>query len=205
MKNRTISFALIAATAMVVLSSCLSLPKLDSATDINTQRLDRTMRSNPNNVHAQFLLGRSYLDSNDPGKAAMHFAKAIKLKPDFEEAWDGLGVARLDAGDYDTAISVYTQMRGKFPMSVAAAEGLANASLGSGNIADAERFAKEARALDANSPQAARILGEAAYESGDYATALAEWKKFVELDPFHGRELQKTIDDLTAYQKKYGK
>ena len=205
MTHRRTNFAMMTAAATMLLSSCLSIPKLDRTSDINMQRLDRATDANPNNVHAQFLLGRSYLESNEPAKAAAHFRKAIALKPDFEEAWDGLGVAKLDEHDYNGAADVYTEMKGKFPGSAAACEGLANAHLGAGRFDEAEKFALEARALDAKSGQAARVLGEAAYAKGDYATAIREWKKFAELDPFHGKELQQTIDDLESYQKKYGK
>ncbi len=204
MRSVRLSVYPVALAAMVLgAAGCISLPKFGAGDDVSVQRLDRVIDENPDNVHAQFLLGRSHLHSNEPAKAVPCFRKAIALKPTFAEAYDGLGVAYLDQEDYKAALRVYTDMKAKFPQNAAALEGLATASLGAGNLADSRTYAEQAVAMDPGSAQAARILGEVAYAEGRYGEAIKQWKRAADADPMLAKDLNQMVQDLTAYLQQY--
>lgn len=195
---------LAALIAVVLLSGCsFSLFKFHSTSNINTQRLDRAITGNPENVHAHFLMGRSLLQSSDPAGAITHFREAIRIKPDFEEAWNGIGVAQLDLKRPAAARKTYDEMTRKFPTSPVGFEGLATAQLALGNLKESRAAATAALERDANSFQAHRVLGEAAYADGNYNDAIAEWTRAAELDALQSKDLNAMINDLREYLTKY--
>ena len=193
--------ALLAAT----LAGCVNLPKLQRGTSENVQRLDRALAQDPSNVHANFLRGRAALQNEKPGEAVDFFELAVQAKPEFEEAWIGIGTAQMDMKKYAAAEETFRNAASKFPASAAPLEGGAAALLAQNRVEEAAKLASAALALDPNSAQAHRLLGEAAYTRSEYADALAHWRAAMKLDSTMAAELRPMVEDLDGFEAKYGK
>lgn len=189
--------------ATMMAGSCAPLQR-KPVSPISESRPSRAIAVNAENVHAYFQLGSIALDEKRPGDAEAAFRKARELKPDFEEAWNGEGIALLDAKRFSKAASHYAAMTVALPKSPLAAEGSAAAALGLRKLDAARQFAEAALALDAKSSQGHRILGEVAYIQGDYATAIQHWQRALELNPALSVTLRPVLDDLKGFERKYG-
>lgn len=171
---------------------------------LEESRPERAVALNPDNAHAHFQLGRIALDEGRTGEAAGHFRRARTIQPTFEEAWNGEGIAFLDAREYGRAATHFAAMAEALPSSVPAVEGRAAAALGLRRLDEAKTFATDALNRDAKSAQGYRILGEVAYINGDYALAAENWKRALELNPSLGSVIRPTLEDLNGYIGKYG-
>lgn len=178
----------------------LNLP----SANVDRQRLARATAAGADNAHAWFLQGRAALDDNKPAMARTAFRKAIAANPVFEEAHLGIALSYLDEGRWAAAAREYDAAARRFPRSAAALEGLAAAELGRHRFEAAHAAATRALALDANSPQAHRLLGEVAYARGRYEEALAHWQEAGRLAPRLAAELEGIREDLGAYMARYG-
>lgn len=178
----------------------LNLPNAD----VDRERLARATEVNPRNAHAWFLQGRAMLDDNDAEGARVAFRHALGAQPNFEEARLGIGLSYLNQNQWDRAAAEYQTALKQFPRSAAAYEGLAAAELGRKRLDACAAAANQALALDANSPQGHRLLGEVAYVRGDYDQALAHWEAAGELNPRLASQLEGIRKDLTGYLARYG-
>lgn len=183
-------------------TACISLPKLTAGSDLEAARVERATRVNPGNVHAWFIRGKIALDESDYGHAEKYFRRTLELAPDFEEAWVGLGVARMELGRWKGAVEAYARLHELQPKSVAAMEGLATAHFGAGDRAEARRWAQQALLVAPNARQAHRILGEVAYIDGDYRAAERHWARAV-ADGAMAGPLGAMLTDLRQYLEKY--
>jgi tetratricopeptide (TPR) repeat protein len=55
----------------------------------------KALKIHPNTPHIYYNMGRLHLDLNDPGKAKLFFAEALKRDPDFREAKEVLNAIEL--------------------------------------------------------------------------------------------------------------
>lgn len=201
-RNAIHVIAVAALTTMLV--GCSILPDFSPRTTINQQRLERAISHNDQNAHAYYLMGKAELENQEPAAAAKHFAMAMEIAPEFEEAWDGRGIALLDMQKYGSAVEHYGDMVSRFPDSPVALDGLAAAQFGDDDLSGAEENANKALALDPRSAEALRVLGEISYAEGDYAAAVDYWKRASQANPRIAREYEGLIRDLEMYVQKYG-
>ena len=59
------------------------------------------------NVLLRFGLGNAYLKQQNFATAAMHFAKAVELDPNYSAAWKNYGKALVEAQQNEQAIEIY--------------------------------------------------------------------------------------------------
>jgi len=55
----------------------------------------KAIKVHPNESHIHYNIGRLHLEMKDPTESKKHFAKAIQLDPDFEEAREVLNAIEL--------------------------------------------------------------------------------------------------------------
>jgi superkiller protein 3 len=170
---------------------------------IDGPRHERAVALNPQNAHARFMLGRIALEERRPSEAIGHFREAIRVVPEFEEAWNGIGLALLEQRRFAAAVTHYSEMVDALPTSVLALEGLATAELGRRRIDEAERQAMAAIARDSASAQAHRVMGEVAYIRADYTAAIRYWTRAIELNPSLRTSLGIQLEDLNNFVRKY--
>ena len=101
----------------------------------------------PYNGELQVELGRALLDLEQWEEAEAVFGGAAAVDPRLERAWDGLGVARTERGDYAGAEAALRQGLQIAPASAAMYEHLGDALLRGGRAADALVAYQRAAAL----------------------------------------------------------
>jgi Flp pilus assembly protein TadD len=72
----------------------------------DTALWEDTVKKAPGKARAWFNLGGAYMNV-EPEKARVAFLNALKLRPDFVEAWYDLGILEQQKGHWDAAITNY--------------------------------------------------------------------------------------------------
>lgn len=188
-----ILLVVLAVTAM----GCRILP---SPGDFRPRRIIQPL---PNNPHALFMEGKTYLVQDEPRKASKLFRAALRLQPDFDEALLGLAHAYREAESYRSALKVYRRISEKAPRNAPALEGLAAVLIELGKVDEAqallERIVKE---IAPDSISALNALAEVHYGRREYRRALGYWKRSLELDGSQN-EVSALHEDLQGYVDKY--
>jgi tetratricopeptide (TPR) repeat protein len=156
----------------------------------------------PDEPHYYFFLGKDALDHGAPETALEHFRRAVKMKPDFYEAWIGGGHAQMALGAYRRAEAAFKRAR-KLRDTPDARLHLARARLFRGDLDEAEELALSVR--EGDNPQLALVeqtLGAIAYQRGDLEAALEHWNASLELDSSNGALLD-LRNNLRAYLNAY--
>ncbi len=193
-------------TVVAGTSGCRSwiLPDLSPRSDIDTLRLERVLDANPENHHAEYMLGRAALEDGNPRRAQRHFSRAADLAPHFEEAHHGIGLALLERNRHRAAFDHYREMADRFPGSSLAHEGMAAAALLLEDHEAAEIAAQEALRLDPSSAQANLVLGEMLYARGDFAGARDHLTRAKRENRALEGQLRPLLQDIEGYLAKYG-
>lgn len=65
--------------------------------------------ADPENENLQNAIGLTYTRFEQPDKAAVHFKKALQIKPDFSDAMNNLGTVYAAQGKHSLAIELFTK------------------------------------------------------------------------------------------------
>ena len=146
--------------------SLMHLARLDEAVDL----LEDNVRDFPDPTPALVLLGKAYLQKNEPHRAKRAFDAVLRRQPEHPKALYGM-------------VTAYTQMKDEEK----AGEYLAKFKLVRGREKE-ERYAAGARNDDAASMRPAlaahyTIAGRACEQAGDVRHAEDFWRRAGELDP----------------------
>lgn len=172
--------------------------------------------THPNNPHALFMEGKSYLSQGEPGKAASRFKAALRIQPRFEEARMGLAHAYREEKSYRAARQCYREILSKSRDNLQAIQGLAICEWRLEDTTAAKTLLLQA--LDLNATQEAQhptaaghqigvalrnSMAEILYGDHHYGEALRYWEESLRLDPKQTQVLT-LVEDLREYVKKYG-
>jgi tetratricopeptide (TPR) repeat protein len=105
----------------------------------------RWTSAEPSNPYAPFYLGIAYDGLERYGDAIVVFKEAVRLKPDFAEAWNSLGNSYVSIAFYRSAIGCYQKATRLKPNYAEAWWGLGGSYARSGNRSAALRAVKELR------------------------------------------------------------
>jgi tetratricopeptide (TPR) repeat protein len=158
----------------------------------------------PNNPHALFMEGKSYLSQDQPHKAAARFREALRLQPSFGEARLGLAHAYREGGSYRYARKEYRVVLEKAPANIQALEGLANCEMHLGQPNEAERLLKCALEISPKSVSTLNAMADLFYGQRQYDKALSYWEKSLALNPKQSQSLKDLVQDLHDYVRQYG-
>lgn len=71
------------------------------------ENFEAILAKGQDNALLRFSLGNAYLKNKNFAIAAMHFAKAVELDPNYSAAWKGYGKALVEAQQNEQAIEIY--------------------------------------------------------------------------------------------------
>ena len=113
----------ISATVIIIAFSVLTIgrvPDWESNFTLFTADVDKV----PNSARAQYDAGSGYIEEsktdrrNAPTyltKARIHLNKAIEIWPDYQDAYNNLGISYMNTREYEEAYAVYESFIQKFP------------------------------------------------------------------------------------------
>jgi len=173
--------------------SGLSLLK-EGKTDEAIQAFEKAIALDPTNPTIQYNLGAAYERKDNLEKAISHFREAIKLKPDFGEAYLALGNGYLSQRNFDTpAIEALTKAAELLPGNYDAFYNLGVCYSNSGKYVEAEGAYRKAVAINPQEPVAHYQLAMALLGQSKNAEAKAEFNKYLELSP-NAADKQEVLD-----------
>ncbi|MGC2062920.1 MAG: tetratricopeptide repeat protein [Thermodesulfovibrionales bacterium] len=165
----------------------------------------KALELNPNDKEVLNALGIVYLmHLDDTPKAIEYFEKAVKVAPDYSEAYNNLGYSYEKSGSFETAITYYKKAISN-PLYTTAEKAyfnIGNAYLRLGRYEAALAAFKDVLKREPNlsTPYMRIALCYSALgKYGDAATAMAQ---AIKLDPAYNGSREKAIEDLTLKKLK---
>jgi len=127
----------------------------------------RALEQKPRSPEAHNNLARTLLDLNDPA-ALTHYETALRLKPDYFSAAEGLGKTLLRLGDYEAAARAFTHATQLQPDAIDARLQLGHALLSAGRLEDAARELEQLLDAHPRLPKAKAGLASVLTVRGEY-------------------------------------
>jgi len=146
-------------------------------------------KEKPPDAREYFLSGCSYHELEMYTEAVKYYQKAIKLNPDFTEAFINLGVAYYQLGKYSKAIDAYEKALQLNPQSPSLYNKLGSAYIIHGSYTKALGSFKKATDIEPGNPVSHYNLGVAYYLNGDRNAAFKEYAILKELDTQRAKSL----------------
>ena len=116
-------------------------------------------------------------------KAAMHYSRALKLKPDLPDALIHRGVAYFELSDFNPALADFSKIIELDPENADVYVLRGDAYFGKGDFDLALADFSKVIELNPNDPDAYIYQGNAYLEHGDFDLALTNFSKAIELNP----------------------
>jgi tetratricopeptide (TPR) repeat protein len=136
-----------------------------------------------NNRIAHNNLGNVLAEKGELDQALAHFQAALKIKPDFAEAFNNVGDILLDKGDFDEAIAVYRRALAIKPDYAEAHYNLGDALSKKGDVDGAIAQFRMALAITPDAGAVHYNLGNAYLRKGMLDDAFAEYQKVLQTNP----------------------
>jgi tetratricopeptide (TPR) repeat protein len=137
----------------------------------------------PDNALTQYILGNAYAKLGFFPDAATAFHEAIKLKPDYIDAWFNLGWAYSKSGNLPEAVGVFQQLVKLSPNDPQVWENLAGVYAAQGHQADAIGAYKKAIELKPDFADAYFKLGAAYAGQTQYPEAINAFRMALKYQP----------------------
>jgi Flp pilus assembly protein TadD len=145
--------------------------------------LEKVVETDPTNAKMQYNLGIAYERRDQFEKSRERFEEAIKLKPDFGEAFLAIGNSFMAQKNFVDATTPLSKAVELLPQSYEAAYNLGACYSNSGNYAEAEGAYKKAIAINPKEPIVHQELGMALLGQSKKDEAKLEFQKYLELNP----------------------
>jgi tetratricopeptide (TPR) repeat protein len=139
--------------------------------------------SYPMSSLARYILGVAYGKLGFYPDAAAAFQQAIKLKPDYIDAWNNLGWADTQAGKFGDAVGVFQQLIKFTPNDARIWSNLGGAQAGQGHEADAIAAYQMAIQLKPDYADAHFNLGAAYANQGQFMEAVKSFRLALKYQP----------------------
>jgi Flp pilus assembly protein TadD len=133
-----------------------------------------------------FRLGDRYMQKNQLPEAERSLRRAITMRPDWATAWNSLGVSVVRQGRVDDAAPLLEQcilLNSKYALGLT---NLADVRRVQGKLTESMTLAKRAVDLNPKDSWTHIVYGHACFANNDFATAEAQYRAALEIDPGSG-------------------
>jgi tetratricopeptide (TPR) repeat protein len=152
----------------------------------------------PSEAEHKYKLGLAHLLKNNPCAAAIAFARAIKLKPNYFEAYDELAVVYRKYGYHDSAIEVLRRRLEICDDNTGAVYGaIARSLIYRERYEEAVAAYRRAAEIDLHSADWRHGEGEALAGAGHYEEAIRAYRQALEIAP---HDMNALISIACAYE-----
>ncbi len=145
---------------------------------------EKALQLDPSLASVHYNLGAAYERKENLAKAREHFQEAVKLKPDFGEAYLSIGNSYLAERKFDApAVDALIKATELLPQNYNAFYNLGVCYSNSGKYVEAEGAYRKAVTINPNEPVAHYQLAMALLGQSKNLEAKAEFQKYLELNP----------------------
>jgi len=137
----------------------------------------------PEAATLHFHLASALAEKGDSTGAIEHYQRVVQIVPNYEEAYNNMGVECLKLGRVDQAIVVYRKTLEIDPNHTRAMNNLANCLLKKGQPAEAEKLYRRVLSLKPDSATAYYNLANVLAGRGEIDTAIDLYEKALAIDP----------------------
>jgi tetratricopeptide (TPR) repeat protein len=156
----------------------------EGKTDEAIQSLEKASALDPSNPTIHYNLGAAYERKDEPDKALAQFQEAVKVKPDFGEAYLALGNMYLSQRKFDApAMEALTKATELLPGNYDAFYNLGVCYSNAGKYKEAESAYRKAVSINPQEPVAHYQLAMALLGQSKNQEAKTEFSKYLELNP----------------------
>ena len=149
----------------------------------STALFKHTLNVTANNYIAHDKLGEALAEQNRTVEAIRHYSEALRIKPDFVQAYLHIGVAHASLGNSEDAVYYYNKALQIKPNYEKAHNNLGNAMAQQGNFEAAVYNYNEALKINPDYAGAHYNLGKIASNQGKIEDAIIYYKKTLQLNP----------------------
>jgi tetratricopeptide (TPR) repeat protein len=173
-----------------------ALPGTDSVSDLvamHTRKgdlpayeaqMERLALEYPADPAIQAELGQVYQALHRDGDAMPYYMRALDSDPQSLTALDGLGLAYLEVGDYDSAASYFQRCLAVDPLNYSCNDNLAANDLEAGKFDEARPILDKTYRLSPERPEALVNYGYLFDAGGDWKKAVAYYVKAIAVGPY---------------------
>lgn len=147
------------------------------------QLLQNVLKSDPENLLANYYLGLAWMGLNQPGRAKSAFFACVKANENFLQAYLKLAELALQAGDGKAAAEYAKESVRLDPRVMNGYLLLAQADMANHNLADAEVILKKAEQLPNTSPEVDEVIGQLYFLKNDEAAANKYYRRAFDNSP----------------------
>ena len=173
----------------------LSNGKLQQALSDSSQMLEKF----PNSFVLCNIVGATNAGLTQFDSAIDSYKKALKLKPDYAEAYYNMGVALKGKGDLKEAINSYKKALKIKPDYAEAYYNMGNMLRDNGDLEEAINSYKKALKVKPDHAEAYNNIGIALEDNGNLEEAINSYKKALEIKPDYSEAKENLISLLTSY------
>ncbi len=155
--------------------------------------LKRSLTSNESNPLTWQHLGDILLAAGELRGGITYYEQLLRLRPDFAEGYNTLGIAWLKLGEFTSAITSFKQAIRLAPTLAAAYNNLGNAQRRQGNLAEAAATLHQASLLWPDSPEVAYNLGNAYHDLGQLDQAIDCYRQALRFRPPYAADVSNSL------------
>jgi protein O-mannosyl-transferase len=142
-----------------------------------------TLACTSDNAFATYSMGNTLFQKGDAAGAIACYQEAIRLNPDFGDAYNNMGNALLQQGKLDQAIAAFQKASALIPQSLQTSVNLGNALFQKGDVDDAIACYQKVLQAEPDYVKAHINLGVALMQKGRIEAAVAECQKALQIEP----------------------
>jgi Tfp pilus assembly protein PilF len=143
----------------------------------------RALMNTEKNFMAHQILADVMAKTGDPAGAEKHYREAIRIRPQFQKAYSGLGHLLMIQGKQDEAGSVLEKSLELYPASVPALKDLGDVRMRQGRMQDAVRLYRKALPLGEENHELFNNYGIALFFTGQREEAIRNFREAIRLKP----------------------
>ncbi len=178
--------AAFAAASLVALTALGVGARAQAATWRDSRTLfERALTVNAENYIAHYNLAAALYRLRRTEEAIAHYREAVRIRPDFDRAWNNLGATLQGLGRHAEAGPAFEAALRANPRSGDARYNLAITQAATGRLREAESSYREAIDIDPANSDALAKLGELLLRQGRIAEAVETLERALAVDPAH--------------------